>query len=226
MTDSDSDSTAAGSRYDAEATEQQHPRRRRRSASRPFGPPQPPTLPDAALPAEPARPSDPVVPTDPILPTDQVVSADQVVSSPAEAPINDPVERSDRRRQRRQKAKRTRAERDAEAAATAGATPSPHEREAGSPQPDRSAAPDRDRRRNGSERALRGLEGGRDTQISTTDAMRAREWAAPSADDLAEADRDVVLVRRHYRPPAPLQTTRRRGGPDPDHRPAQDAGST
>lgn len=41
--------------------------------------------------------------------------------------------------------------------------------------------------------------------------MRAREYARPTADDLAEAERDVVLVRRNYVPPTPLQTTKKRG---------------
>lgn len=31
--------------------------------------------------------------------------------------------------------------------------------------------------------------------------MRAREVARPTAEDLAEADRDLVIVRKHYVPP-------------------------
>lgn len=61
------------------------------------------------------------------------------------------------------------------------------------------------------ERQLRGLEATRGTQVSPTAALRARDWAAPTDDDLAEAEREVVLVRRNYVPPAPLQTGRRRG---------------
>lgn len=36
--------------------------------------------------------------------------------------------------------------------------------------------------------------------------MRAREVAQPSAQDLADAERYLVIVRRHYVPPAPLVT--------------------
>lgn len=203
-------------------------RRRRRSASRPAGPP-------SAVPAPGAVPAP--APGDTAGDPAGVDAADVDavdVDAAGAAPV-DPVERSDRRRRRRQKAKRSRAERDAErdadgagAGATAGASTGtgtgdpaavePPDRKPASRSADRRS--DADRRRSGSERALRGLEGGRDTQISTTDAMRAREWATPTAEDLAEADRDLVLVRRNYRPPAPLQTTRRRGGtadrPAPD----------
>ncbi|MGI8416220.1 MAG: hypothetical protein ACR2P2_08480 [Nakamurella sp.] len=62
-----------------------------------------------------------------------------------------------------------------------------------------------------SDRGLRGLEASRSTQVSATAAMRAREYAAPTAEDLAEAERDVQLVRRKYVPPTPLQASRRRG---------------
>lgn len=62
-----------------------------------------------------------------------------------------------------------------------------------------------------SDRGLRGLEASRSTQVSATAAMRAREYAAPTAEDLADAERDVQLVRRKYVPPTPLQASRRRG---------------
>ncbi|MDQ2848415.1 MAG: hypothetical protein M3Y77_19180 [Actinomycetota bacterium] len=63
-----------------------------------------------------------------------------------------------------------------------------------------------------SDHGLRGLEASRSTQVSPTVAMRAREYATPTAEDLAEAERDVQLVRRKYVPPTPLQASRRRGG--------------
>ena len=56
------------------------------------------------------------------------------------------------------------------------------------------------------ERSLRALVSTRTTQLPFDVAMRAREVAQPSAQDLAEAERDLVLVRRHYVPPAPLAT--------------------
>lgn len=54
------------------------------------------------------------------------------------------------------------------------------------------------------ERSLRALVSTRTTQLPFDVAMRAREVAAPTAQDLADAERDLVLVRRHYVPPAPL----------------------
>jgi hypothetical protein len=54
------------------------------------------------------------------------------------------------------------------------------------------------------ERSLRALVSTRTTQLPFDVAMRAREVAQPSAQDLADAERDLVLVRRHYVPPAPL----------------------
>lgn len=37
--------------------------------------------------------------------------------------------------------------------------------------------------------------------------MRAREVARPTAEDLAEAERDLVIVRKHYVPPDRLSET-------------------
>ena len=56
------------------------------------------------------------------------------------------------------------------------------------------------------ERSLRALVSTRTTQLPFDVAMRAREVAQPSAQDLADAERDLVIVRRHYVPPAPLVT--------------------
>jgi hypothetical protein len=39
--------------------------------------------------------------------------------------------------------------------------------------------------------------------------MRAREVALPSDEDLAAAEADLVIVRRHYVPPTALATGRR-----------------
>jgi hypothetical protein len=41
--------------------------------------------------------------------------------------------------------------------------------------------------------------------------MRAREVAVPTEEDLAEAARDLVLVRRNYVPPAPLRGAPKQG---------------
>lgn len=56
------------------------------------------------------------------------------------------------------------------------------------------------------ERSLRALVSTRTTQLPFDVAMRAREVAAPSAQDLADAESELVLVRRHYVPPEPLVT--------------------
>jgi hypothetical protein len=64
-------------------------------------------------------------------------------------------------------------------------------------------------RNSGGERGPQGLEGSRTTQVSATDAMRAREFGRPTAEDLAAAEQQVVLVRRNYVPPTPLQHSSR-----------------
>lgn len=43
----------------------------------------------------------------------------------------------------------------------------------------------------------------RPTQLPFTTAMRAREVARPTDEDLADAAENVTLVRRHYVPPSP-----------------------
>ncbi|MEG3635708.1 hypothetical protein [Micromonospora palythoicola] len=59
-------------------------------------------------------------------------------------------------------------------------------------------------RRNGAseegERGLRGLVGSGSSQVSVTAAMRARDAARPTDDDLAAAADRVVIVRRNWTP--------------------------
>ncbi|MFG1676957.1 hypothetical protein [Micromonospora sp. NPDC049282] len=50
------------------------------------------------------------------------------------------------------------------------------------------------------ERGLRGLVGSGSSQVSVTAAMRARDAARPTEDDLAQAEERVVLVRRNWVP--------------------------
>lgn len=52
------------------------------------------------------------------------------------------------------------------------------------------------------ERGLRGLIGAGPSQVGVSGALRARDAARPTDDDLAAAERDVVVVRRHYTPPS------------------------
>jgi hypothetical protein len=50
------------------------------------------------------------------------------------------------------------------------------------------------------ERGLRGLVGGGSSQVSPAAAMRARDAARPSADDLARSEAELHIVRRHWTP--------------------------
>ncbi|MGI5181097.1 hypothetical protein ACQEVZ_32795 [Dactylosporangium sp. CA-152071] len=51
-----------------------------------------------------------------------------------------------------------------------------------------------------SERGLRGLVGGGASQVSVSAAMRARDAARPTDDDLAAAERDLQIIRRGWVP--------------------------
>ncbi|ROP29664.1 hypothetical protein [Couchioplanes caeruleus] len=51
-----------------------------------------------------------------------------------------------------------------------------------------------------SERGLRGLVGSGSSQVSVSAAMRARDATRPSAQQLADAERDLVIVRRNWVP--------------------------
>jgi hypothetical protein len=59
-------------------------------------------------------------------------------------------------------------------------------------------------RRTDAERSLRGIVGAGSSQVGVVGAMRARDAARPSAEDLAAAERDLAIVRRHYVPPDAL----------------------
>jgi hypothetical protein len=50
------------------------------------------------------------------------------------------------------------------------------------------------------ERGLRGLVGGGSSQVSPTAAMRARDAARPRPEDLARAEAELAIVRRHWTP--------------------------
>lgn len=190
----------------------------RRAASRPAGPPNPPAT------------GAPVVPNASPAAAAPAPSAREV---PDPGPIGDAAtsRRSLRRRSRRGGADRTGAGTAVDERAAGAAQPSPP----GPPDPDRAATdrtgtrsggaarpsadrsgggPDTPTRRgarseSAGERLLRSLVSTRPTQLSPTAAMRAREVAAPTAADLAEAEAELTIVRRNYVPPAPLTTVRR-----------------
>ncbi|GIE87841.1 hypothetical protein SAMN06264365_10946 [Actinoplanes regularis] len=50
------------------------------------------------------------------------------------------------------------------------------------------------------ERGLRGLVGSGSSQVSVGAALRARDASRPSAEQLAEADRELTIVRRNWLP--------------------------
>ena len=50
------------------------------------------------------------------------------------------------------------------------------------------------------ERGLRGLVGGGSSQVSPAAALRARDAARARDEDLARAERDLIIVRRHWSP--------------------------
>ncbi|MEU4482048.1 hypothetical protein AB0F68_28875 [Micromonospora sp. NPDC023966] len=59
------------------------------------------------------------------------------------------------------------------------------------------------------ERGLRGLVGSGSSQVSVTAALRARDAARPTDEDLAEAEARVVIVRRNWVPREDLPRTGR-----------------
>ncbi|WP_433066990.1 hypothetical protein [Dactylosporangium sp. CS-033363] len=61
-----------------------------------------------------------------------------------------------------------------------------------------------------SERGLRGLVGGGSSQVSVSAAMRARDAARPTDDDLAAAERDLQIIRRGWVPREELTRPGRR----------------
>jgi hypothetical protein len=52
------------------------------------------------------------------------------------------------------------------------------------------------------ERMLRELVGGGASQVGVSGALRARDVNRPTEEDLAEAERNLVIVRRNWKPPA------------------------
>ena len=59
-----------------------------------------------------------------------------------------------------------------------------------------------------SERGLRGLVGSGSSQVSVGAALRARDAARPTDEQLAEADAELVIVRRNWMPREDLPRSR------------------
>lgn len=51
------------------------------------------------------------------------------------------------------------------------------------------------------ERGLRDLVGAGRSQLGVSGALRGRDVNRPTAEDLAEAEQNVTIVRRHWTPP-------------------------
>jgi hypothetical protein len=54
--------------------------------------------------------------------------------------------------------------------------------------------------RDAGERGLADLVGGGRSQLGISGALRGRDVNRPTDDDIAEAEREVVIVRRHWKP--------------------------
>jgi hypothetical protein len=98
------------------------------------------------------------------------------------------------RRRRRRRATRAQG---APAAAPTVETPPPEPEPV--PKPQRRRAP----REAGGERGLRDLVGAGRSQVGVSGALRARDVNRPTAEDLAAAEDEVVIVRRNWKPPQP-----------------------
>lgn len=55
----------------------------------------------------------------------------------------------------------------------------------------------------GTERGLRDLVGAGRSQLGVDGALRGRDVNRPTEQDLADAERDTVIVRRNWKPPPP-----------------------
>ncbi len=100
-------------------------------------------------------------------------------------------------------------------AAPAGGAPEPVPAEPGPAAPTSTAAPAAGAgkrkgrgRQSDVERGLRGIVGAGPSQVGLLGAMRARDAAKPTAEEMATAERDVVVVRRHYVAPDSLPGAR------------------
>jgi hypothetical protein len=111
--------------------------------------------------------------------------------------------RTGRRRRRRRQATRAQGAPAPTAAPDAPrpAAPAPVEAAPPEPAPVKQGQRRRGNRESG-ERGLRDIVGAGRSQVGVSGALRARDVNRPTADDLAEAERDVVIVRRNWKPPA------------------------
>jgi len=81
------------------------------------------------------------------------------------------------------------------------AEPAPINPEAGKPEAGKPEGGKRRSRSDPTERGLRELVGAGSSQLGPVRAMRARDANRPSEADLAQAEEEIVLVHRHWKPP-------------------------
>lgn len=105
------------------------------------------------------------------------------------------------RRRRRRRAARPQGAPPGAAPEIAAPAPTPTAPKAVEPAPakPRKRRPSRDA---AVERGLRDIVGAGRSQVGVSGALRARDVNRPTAEDLAEAERDVVVVKRNWQPPA------------------------
>jgi hypothetical protein len=63
------------------------------------------------------------------------------------------------------------------------------------------ASPRRRPRPNGTDRGLRDLVGAGRSQLGVDGALRGRDVNRPTDEDVAQAERELTIVRRNWRPP-------------------------
>jgi hypothetical protein len=71
-----------------------------------------------------------------------------------------------------------------------------HRDPAATPEPPRRRRPPRE----SGERGLRDLVGAGSSQLGVSGALRGRDVNRPTDEDIAEAQRDVVIIRRNWKP--------------------------
>ncbi|HKC26850.1 MAG TPA: hypothetical protein VKB75_02455 [Jatrophihabitans sp.] len=111
--------------------------------------------------------------------------------------MSDEPQAAGRRRRRRRRAEQGQDARGREAPTTTPTAPGPPAAAAASKQARRRPARDAA----GADRGLRDIVGAGSSQVGVSGALRARDVNRPTEEDLAEAERDVVIIRRNWKPP-------------------------
>lgn len=92
--------------------------------------------------------------------------------------------------------RRRRQRRRPSGAADAAPVPAPPQDRPAQDKPQRRRRPQREQ----GERGLRDLVGAGRSQLGVDGALRGRDVNRPSEEDLAEADANLIIIRRHWKP--------------------------